>query len=297
MSTSTTCANCGKGGESSIKLKSCAACMLVKYCSRECQIAHRPQHKKECKKRAKELHDELLFKRPPQLEEDCPICFLRMPSFTLAKSYYSCCGKVICSGCICAVKARNGGHYGLCPFCRTPVPSSDEEMLERNKKRMELNDATAFYNIGSFYTDGLYGLSQDHAKALEHYHRAAELGHVGSYENIGSAHYFGSGVEVDMKKARYYFELAAMNGEPDARYNLGVLEKEEGELDRALKHWLIAIEGGNKTALDAIKKFYLNGYATKDDYTKALKLYQAYLDDIKSKHRDKAAADDAFKYY
>ena len=49
-----TCANCGKGEESSIDLKSCAACKLVKYCCRDCQIAHRPQHKKECKKRAAE---------------------------------------------------------------------------------------------------------------------------------------------------------------------------------------------------------------------------------------------------
>jgi len=41
------CANCGKGEEESGKLKSCTACKLVKYCNRECQIAHRPQHKKK----------------------------------------------------------------------------------------------------------------------------------------------------------------------------------------------------------------------------------------------------------
>ena len=46
-----TCANCGKGGEGDddIQLKTCTACKMVKYCSRECQIAHRPQLKKECK--------------------------------------------------------------------------------------------------------------------------------------------------------------------------------------------------------------------------------------------------------
>jgi len=62
------CANCGKGGEGNndIKLKTCTACRMVKYCSRECQIAHRPQHKRECKKRATELHDEKLFNQPPQ---------------------------------------------------------------------------------------------------------------------------------------------------------------------------------------------------------------------------------------
>ena len=60
--TSTACANCGKGEESNGDLKACTACKLVKYCNRDCQIAHRPLHKKACKKRAAELHDEELFK-------------------------------------------------------------------------------------------------------------------------------------------------------------------------------------------------------------------------------------------
>ena len=83
------CANCGKGEEESFKLKACTACKLVKYCSRECQIAHRPQHKKACKKRAAELHDEKLFKQPP-LAEDCPICFIRLPTFIWGSKYMTC---------------------------------------------------------------------------------------------------------------------------------------------------------------------------------------------------------------
>ena len=62
METSTTCANCGTGEEESNNLKSCTACHMVKYCNRDCQIAHRPMHKKKCKKRAAELHDEQLFR-------------------------------------------------------------------------------------------------------------------------------------------------------------------------------------------------------------------------------------------
>jgi len=54
METST-CANYGKGEEESNNLKSCVACKMVKYCNRDCQIAHRPMHKKACKKRAAEL--------------------------------------------------------------------------------------------------------------------------------------------------------------------------------------------------------------------------------------------------
>ena len=53
------CAACGKEGDS---LKACTACKLVKYCNRDCQIAHRKQHKKACKKRAAEYMMKSYFK-------------------------------------------------------------------------------------------------------------------------------------------------------------------------------------------------------------------------------------------
>ena len=93
------CANCGKGEEGSDNLKACTACKLVKYCNRECQIAHRPQHKKKCHRRAAELYDEALFKQPPSEYGDCPICFLRLPTLGTGRRYMACCGKMICSGC------------------------------------------------------------------------------------------------------------------------------------------------------------------------------------------------------
>ena len=96
-----TCANCGKGEESSGDLKACTACKLVKYCSRECQIAHRPQHKKACKKRAAELYDEKLFKEVEP--EECPICLLPMPISSDDTTIESCCGKRICNGCVYAM--------------------------------------------------------------------------------------------------------------------------------------------------------------------------------------------------
>ena len=135
------CANCGKGEESSNSLKKCTACKLVKYCNRECQVAHRPQHKKACKKRTAELHDEILFKQPPSMYGDCPICFIRMPSLITGSKYMSCCGKTICSGCIHALVYDNEGNIlakreKKCPFCRSPPPFSDEEAVERTNKRL-----------------------------------------------------------------------------------------------------------------------------------------------------------------
>ena len=47
--------------------------------------------------------DIALFQQPP-LNEDCPICFLTIPSMSTGSKYKTCCGKIICSGCIHAVK-------------------------------------------------------------------------------------------------------------------------------------------------------------------------------------------------
>ena len=75
------CASCGVAGGDDIKLKRCTACFLVRYCSVKCQKEHRPKHKKECKKRAAELKDEILFKQPESSHfGDCPICCLPLPT-------------------------------------------------------------------------------------------------------------------------------------------------------------------------------------------------------------------------
>ena len=153
MSTDNTCANCGKGEENSGDLKACTACKLVKYCNRNCQIAHRPQHKKACKKRAAELHDEQLFKE--HAREECPICMLPLPVYdhqiTTGRAFFSCCGKDICIGCIDAMIETGGKNMKLCPFCKTPTLESDAENVERTKKLMKKGNAGAFNQLAGLY--------------------------------------------------------------------------------------------------------------------------------------------------
>ena len=306
------CANCGKEGDN--VNNNCNKCKMVRYCNASCKKKHRHKHKKECEEHqrlatekhneelriAAALHDIELFKQPPPLE-DCPICFLRIPSLTTGYRHMSCCGKVICSGCIHAPQYDNQGNEvdnEKCPFCRTPTPYTDEEEMEREKKRIEMNDPIAMTNLGNYYRDGTNGFPQDYDKALEHYHRAGELGDARAYSAIGYAYHFGEGAEHDMKRAMHYYELAAIGGNEVARNNLGTWEKREGIKERALKHYMIAVRDGYANSLDLIKSMYTNGHATKEDYMKALQLYQTYLGEIKSDQRDKAAAaDEDCRYY
>jgi len=192
---------------------------------------------------------------------------------------------------------------GTCAFCRTPNPKTDEDVFIRAKKRMEAGDVNAINNIGCYYANGMYGFPQDDVKAVELYHRAAKLGSAKSYFNMGNAYEYGKGLEIDKKKAIHYFELAAIAGYVQARHNLGVIEYEVGNMDRSMKHFIIAAGSGSSDSLKAIqkleefKRLYRKGYGTKDDYSKALESYQAYLDEVKSDQRDKAAAaKEKYKY-
>ena len=299
-----TCANCGKEGNNP---NVCNKCKSSTYCNASCKKKHRHKHKDACERRvaeiheeqlererrAAELHDEKLFKQPPP-NKDCPICMLLLPSLYTGSKYNTCCGKVICSGCIHAVEKRDGG-VGLCPFCRTPTPNTDEEMMEQTKKRVEVDDAVAIYEMGGCYSEGMNGLPQDHAKGLELYHRAAKLGSAAAYYNIGCAYDIGNGVE---KKAEYYYELAAMGGCVEARHNLGNAEGRAGNFSRAFKHFMIAAGFGFTPSLENIKQMFMNGDATKDDYAKALRVYQENLIEIKSAQRDEAAAvRDEYTYF
>ena len=246
----------------------------------------------------KRISDKELFKQPPQ-KEDCPICFLRLPCLCSGSKYMSCCGKIVCSGCIHAPVYDNQGNevdYDKCPFCRTPFHYSEEELIEREMKRAEAGDAHAMYNLGYNYGEGLNGYPQDNIKALKLFHRAGEMGYNDAYLNIGSVYEFGEGVVRDLKKAKYYYEIGAIGGDASARHNLGCFELEAGNYDRALKHYMIAVVGGWSESLKMMKVMYSKGDATREEYTKALQSYQVYLDEIKSKQRDEAAAYDIDDY-
>ena len=281
-----TCANCGKGEEISGDLKACTACKMVKYCNRECQIAHRPQHKKLCKKRAVELYDEKLFKETPR--EECPICMLTLPLYethqtTTGVTFHSCCGKRICHGCICAM--AESGVKDLCAYCRTPPENSDEEIIKRVEKLMERGNPNAFNHFAGYYEDGTMGLPQNQAKANELYLKAGELGCATAYYNLGNAYRLGRGVEVE---AKHCYELAAMNGHVIARHNLGGLEGQTGNFKRAMKHLLISARAGCKKSLDLVMGGYKDGFVTKEEYANALRECQKSQDEMKSDARDKA---------
>ncbi len=285
------CASCGIKGSDNVKLKNCNACKLVKYCGLECQRNHRPQHKRACKKRAAELKDELLFKQPESTHlGDCPICLLPLP-FANPKDkltiVMTCCSKVLCGGCIYTniLREREERLTQKCPFCRHLVAETDEEMRQNAKKRVEANDPVALCCAGMHRFE-----AGDYATAIDYWEKAAGLGEIESYNYLSMAYQNGFGVEKDIKKNIHNLEQAAIGGHPIARHNLGMWEKDKGNIVGAVKHFVIAANLGFDQSLQALKKYYAQGDITKQDFAAALRAFQATVDSMKSPQRDAAKA-------
>jgi len=302
------CAECGADG---VSLKACKSCMIVKYCNVKCQKNHWPKHKKECKQRAAELHDEALFKDPPA-KEDCPICFIPMPEKFIScislppatiksvpiadfaeaneelanmgtEVYYPCCGKSICRGCIHSF--RESGNNWTCAFCKADrVNKKDEERVEELMKRVEVNDAGAMYVLGSNYYHGDLGLQQDWARAMELWKQAAELGSSLAHYHLGNEYREGG----DSKKERFHYEAAAMAGHEDARSNLGTMEALSGNMGQAVKHWMIAASAGNYAAMHNLLIAFNQGLTSRATIDSILTAYNNSCAEMRGEARDAA---------
>ena len=93
-----------------------------------------------------------------------------------------------------------------------------------------------------------------------------------------------------MRKARYYWELAAMNGHINARYNLACEEGKAGNHQRAYRHMILAARAGGEASLAYVKRGYRDGYVTKDEFADTLRAYQKVRDEIMSDERVNALA-------
>ena len=57
-----------------------------------------------------------------------------------------------------------------------------------------------------------------------------------------------------------------------------------------MKHFILAARAGDKDSLDVVKKRFMEGFVTKDEYANTLRAYQSRQDEMKSDERDKARA-------
>jgi hypothetical protein len=280
------CAGCGKAEVDDIKLRKCNGCKSVRYCGVKCQREHRSKHKRECKNRAAELRDEILFRQPESSHlGDCPICCLPIPNDAKKSTLMACCGKTVCIGCNVSNQKREIEQrlYPKCPFCRHPLPESEDEFDKNRMKRVEANDPVAMCEMGVHrYHEG------DHDGAFQYWTKAARLGDVESHYTLSIMYQQGGGVEKDEKKQVHHLEEAAIGGHPGARYNLGCHEWDNDRYERAVKHFITAANLGHDGSMEQLKSCLKRGLVSTDNFATALHAHQASIDATKSPQRKKA---------
>jgi TPR repeat protein len=161
------------------------------------------------------------------------------------------------------------------------MASDKEENKKRVMKRIKANDPAAMREMGiKIYHEGV------HDKACVYWTKASELGDVESHYWLGYVYGEGDGVEKDEEKAVYHYGKAAISGHHVARYNLGAVEEENGNIERAVKHFIIAANLGDEKSMKALWDHYSAGNITKEDLEATLRTHKAAIDAMKSAQRD-----------
>ena len=293
------CSACGKVSDT---LKKCNGCKCVWYCDKDCQNRHHKEHKKECKW-IKEVLDKRggklnlgtekdvgpLGKLPPQ--EECPICMRVLPLHTMLHNHFDCCGKTICGGCSYQRTMKSGERVRTCAFCRTRLPKSDEEILARRSKRVELKDPEALCHMALDYASGNLGLPVDQTKCIDLLRESANLGFPDAQFQLGDFHLTGEmGLEPNEEKAIKYFKEAAEGGELVARHNLGSIEKDNGDHVAAMRHWRLSASGGLRWSMGALIEDFELGLLHHGDLAETLQAFYLARAEMRSEDRDQYIA-------
>ena len=253
------------------------------------------QHVDEC---YGPLSDPDLWKAHPPTE-DCPVCLIPLPldSYT---TYMACCGKMICSAClhehyraleITNRKRRKKELSPLdrsCALCRESTNKNDAEYAEQIKKRIDKGDAEAMITKAHWCRDGLRGLPKDEAKFLELMKKAADIGSGEAMYYLGFAYIMGvDGAPKDEKKGISHLETAVKMGNVDSRCLLGSVSAAKGNFHLANKHYRLAAEAGQKTAIKQIWTLFSHGNVSKTDLEEILRAHQSICDEMDSEDRQR----------
>lgn len=219
--------------------------------------------------------------------KQCPLCLTNIAPDLDGYSFEWCCMVKVCAGCqLDDFMAR---REATCAFCRARCPETDKERLALLQKRVDAKDADAIAVLGNKYFNGSLGLPQDYGRSFVLFQEAAALGSVNAQNSLGFSYVNGYGVRASLSMAVRYWVEAAKGGHYLSRYNLGILERDNGNFDLALAHFSIGAEMGYEDSLTAILGMCVNGFVAKSDYAKALKGYQEAKAEMATESRKAAA--------
>jgi TPR repeat protein len=125
-------------------------------------------------------------------------------------------------------------------------------------------------------------LQQDLVKGVKLWTQAAELGSSKAHYHLGK-HYYKGG---DLTKAKFHYESAAIAGHEVARCNIGVIEAQSENNERAVKHLIIAASAGDHTAMVNLLVAFRRGHISRDAIDSTLAAYNNSCAEMRSEARD-----------
>lgn len=133
---------------------------------------------------------------------------------------------------------------------RPPDPTLTQDVAKAVKyyeKAADAGNVLAQVNLASIYSKGFEG-KPDYAQAVMWYRKAAEQGDRDGQFGLAVCYALGRGVPVDYEEARRWFTSAADQGQVQAQFDLGVIYEEgqgvPADRDVAAHYYELAAEKG-----------------------------------------------------
>ncbi|MEG0619395.1 MAG: tetratricopeptide repeat protein [Bacilli bacterium] len=145
-------------------------------------------------------------------------------------------------------------------------PCLANNYFNQNLSYAERGFPEAQYNLGIMYENGEY-VELDYKKAYFWYLKAANQGDVKSQYAVGTLFDYGDGVKQDYNQAVNWYEIAATNGCANAQYAVGfAFEKGEGRkknFSEAIKWYKKSAQQGDPSSMRALSRIYTKGLGVK----------------------------------
>jgi len=176
---------------------------------------------------------------------------------------------------------------GVCFQSGSGVKEDINKAIECYNKAAYLGYAKGFYNLGNIYHFGAEGINKNNQLAIENYLNCIDLADdqtdkelSGEPENtIGEIYQLGgSGVEIDLIKAKEYYLKAIDKNNAYASAHLGFMYYDgKGiplDLNKAFRYSTISANLNNALGQHNLGYCYLNGYGCNQDEYKAFELFK-----------------------
>lgn len=198
----------------------------------------------------------------------------------MINSAYRCTGRLLILGAVSALLVTSvaGAQEtsGLPDVEAALDRQAYHSALELVRPLVEEGNPDATSMLAHMFRRGL-GLPQNYTRAYELDRIAARAGVVRSQNALGHALLAGFGAEQDIESALYWFEQAALSGDPDFQFDYAatLAGLPQPDFEAAARWYSLAAEQGNAEAQANLGVLYLQGDGVEANEAEAARLFRA----------------------